>query len=202
MYVKKYKIGELNRRVIFENWTISQDAGSGNNKTIESNFYQWAKIENRDGRQFLNQDQQQWNYDSKIIVRHNSSIVSTTTLVYENARYTIQSLSIDEEGTKRFMVLRCSKIDGDVVSGGTIIGDTRAYVFDYEGVGGETSFTESSLINKTIIGAFKDGQQFQVIFSGSLDATKKQVKYTASTGLFEWTGSAYNTGEQATIQYL
>jgi len=200
VYNNRYKIADLDCRPIFENWTYTQDAGSGNVKTIESNFFQWAKIENRTGGQILNQDQQQWQYDSKIIVRYNPAIVSTTTMVYENARYTIQSLSIDSEGTKRFMILRCVKVAGDVVNGGTIIpAFGPAYVYNYDGTGGEDSFTGP--INKTVFGATKDGIAYEVIFTGTVDAAKKQVLYTASTGLFTWS-QPFAVDEHAIIQYI
>lgn len=203
MYSKKQEIGKMNRRPIFENWTFGQDAGSGNTKTIASNFFMWAEWEDRTGVQLLNQDQQQWQYDSKVKVRYNPAIVSSTTVVYENARYTIQSLTTSSEGSKRFMILRCEKIDGDVVNGGSIIpGFGPAYVFNYDGTGVEDGmFSDPSLINKTVFGASKDGIAYTVIFTGVPDANKKQVLYTASTGLFTWS-QLFTAGEPAIIQYI
>ena len=200
MYKEKYNIGELNRRPIFENWEYTQDAGGGNLKTILNNFFQWAKIEDRFGSQSFNQAQQQWQYDCKVIVRYNPNIVSNTTMVYANARYTINSITIVGEQPKRFQELRCTKIDGDLVTSGTIIPPFGpAYVFDYTATGGEDEY--AGPVNKTIIGAFKDGQQFEVLFVPGFTAGQKQVLYTASTGKFLWS-VPFVPLEQSTIQYI
>lgn len=198
MYTKKIAIGELNRRLLFENWNYTQDIGSGNLKTIASSFFQWGKMEDRSGTQLLNQDQQQWQYDSKVTIRYNPNVVSNTSFVYENARYTINSVSVSGEGTKRFQILRCSKITGDVVTGGTIVpGFGPAYFFDYDGIGDETTFTGP--INKNVFGASKDGTVFQVLYTGIPVA--KQVLYTVSTGLFTW-GIQFEPNEHAIIYYV
>lgn len=199
MYRDKYNIGEFSSRPVFENWTYTQDAGGGNVKTLLNSFYRFAKVEIRSGFQGNNQAQQQWQYDMKVIVRFTPDIISTSTMIFENARYTVNSVAIDESGNKRFLICRCSKVDGEVVTGGTPTPFGPAYVFNYTGVGGEDAFTESTLRNKTVFGAFMDGMQFRVIFTGT--PTGKEVLYAPATGTFTWS-VPFEAGTSATIQYV
>jgi SPP1 family predicted phage head-tail adaptor len=201
VYKEKYNIGSFNRRVIFENWAFTQDIGGGSPATIVQAAIVWAKVENRSGSQFVNQAQQQWQYDCKIVMRYNEQIVSNTTIVYNNARYTINSLEIDEEGPKRFMIARCSKRDGELVSSGTITPIGMAYVYNYDGIGGETTFTTTDVINKTVFGAYKDGIAFEVIYTGTPNSNFKQVLYTPASGSFLWS-QPFEPEEQGIIQYV
>lgn len=78
---------------------------------------------------------------------------------------------------------------------------SKVKVFNYTGIGGETIFDNSVLANESIVGAYKDGVQHEVITSGS--PGDKQVLYTAdisSNGRFTWP-IAFESGERATIQY-
>ena len=199
MYREKFNIAEFNQRPVFENWTFTQDAGGGNVKTLLNSFYRFAKMDIRTGFQGNNQAQQQWEYDIKVIVRFTPDIVSTSTMIFENARYTINSVAVNDYGAKRFLECKCRKVDGDVVTGGTPTPFGPAYVFNYTGVGGEYEFTEPTLINKTIFGAFMDGLQFRVIFTGT--PTGKQVLYSPATGRFFWS-VPFEPSTEATIQYV
>lgn len=199
MYRDKYNIGEFRSRPVFENWTYAQDDGGGSGKTLLNSFYRFAKVEVRNGYQGNNQAQQQWEYDMKVIVRFTPDIISTSTMVFENARYTINSVAIIESGAKRFLECRCRKVDGAVVTGGTPTPFGPAYVFNYTGTGGEDEFTEPTLRNKTVFGAFMDGVQFRVIFTGV--PTNKEVLYTPGTGRFAWS-VPFEAGTSATIQYV
>ena len=77
-------------------------------------------------------------------------------------------------------------------------GGTQVEIYNYTGTGGETTFTDAAMINKDIVGAFKDGVQHKIILSGT--PIGKEVKYTISTGSFQW-GTDFQTGETAFIQY-
>jgi hypothetical protein len=69
-------------------------------------------------------------------------------------------------------------------------------VYKYIGIGGEVQFSSASLI-----GAYKDGLLFTIIGeSETINTNKKQVKYIAATGGFQWSVSFQND-EDATIQY-
>ncbi len=189
-------IGQFNRRPLFENWTYMQDAGGGSLKVLIQSFYQWAKFENRSGYTVNQFAQDQWQYDAKVTVRYNADILSNTTLVYDSNRYKINSVSIVTEGSRRFQVLKCSF--SGAVQNDEILLNSNVKILNYTGVGGETEWTDTDLIDKEIIGAFKDGLEFQVITEGV--PTGKQVKFDDETGTLTW-GIAYETGEHTLIQY-
>jgi hypothetical protein len=65
--------------------------------------------------------------------------------------------------------------------GGSMTSVGQIFRLEYTGVGGEDSFSDSQLINKSILIVFKDGVEFsQILTAGT--PTNKQVVYTASTG--------------------
>lgn len=73
----------------------------------------------------------------------------------------------------------------------------RRYEFTAEG--GETTWTDSDLINKQILEFNKDGVGFtQIITSGT--PIGKEVKYTIATGSFEW-GIPAEVDEQFYVLY-
>lgn len=76
----------------------------------------------------------------------------------------------------------------------------KVKTYDYTGIGGEDNFTPAAglLVNKSIVGAFKDGVEFRIISSGT--PASKEVKYTSSTGNFLWS-IPFETGEPGFIQY-
>lgn len=70
---------------------------------------------------------------------------------------------------------------------------------DYVGVGGEAGFTDATLIGKDILEVVKDGiGNAKIITSGTPVA--KEVKYTSSTGAFEW-AIPFELGEIAYVIY-
>jgi head-tail adaptor len=195
MYSAEFKIGDLTERPIFENWEYTQDIGGGNIKNLNNSFYQWAYTEQMGGRPMNINAEKSWEYDLKVVVRSNDNIVSSTTMVYDNARYVINSI-IDDG---RFMELKCSFVEGELVTGGIITPFGPAYVYNYEAIGTEDSFQANELINKTLIGAFKDGIAFKIIFTGSPNV--KEVLYEAATGTLTFNPEFY-PGETAIIQYI
>lgn len=197
MYKVKYKTGDLNCRPIFENWEFTTDEAGGLEKTLSNSFYAWASFKPRTGTMFSEGGQMIWTYDSIIVVRYNPNIVSSSTIVWQNTRYIIKELSIEDEGKLRYMVIRASKADLDLVTSGIVTPVGPAYVFNYEGVGGETEVTIP--IGKTLIGVFKDGISKEIIFTGSPD--DGQALYVPSTGVLTFAVPFYQ-GEKLQIQYL
>ena len=199
MYKQQYNIGDLNCRPIFENWTYSQDLGGGAIKTLDNSFYRWAMIEDRTGAMYQNFAAYNYKYDVKVVVRYDENIVSTSTFVWDNHRYIINDLSISGEAKKRFLVIRASKIEGQLVTSGVVTPFGPAYVYNYTATGGESVFQSNTLINKTIFGAFKDGAAKEVIFTGSPDAD--QVLFVPSTGTLTF-GAPFYQDEKAIVQYI
>lgn len=72
------------------------------------------------------------------------------------------------------------------------------YRYEYTAIGVESFFSDPVLANKFILEANKDGLGFRVILSGT--PVNKEVKYTPSTGRFDWS-VPFEAGEQAYILY-
>jgi len=71
--------------------------------------------------------------------------------------------------------------------------------FEYTGIGGEVSFSNSVLIGKDIQVVTKDGIAFsRIITTGT--PLNKEVKYTSSTGTIEF-AMTVETGEEIVINY-
>lgn len=103
----------LNRRVTVIVPGVQQNDQGGNEASVLDSWEKWAQVENRTGSNQFNNQQQVWQYDYKIIMRHERSrpTKSNYEVQYEGYRLKIESLSIDSEGYKGYEVLRCSKID-------------------------------------------------------------------------------------------
>lgn len=195
MYKDKYKIGDFNRRVLFENWVFDQDAGGGNVKRLNSAFDLWAKIEQRRGSEFINAGSDTWTYGSRVITRAQANVVSTTTMVFNGSRYKISSLGYDDEGHKRFFVIDAEMQDLNFVTGSTFMGS----ILFISGTGAQdqTDFSVPSINGKTVFGAYKDGDAFTILTSGT--PSGKQVKIPGD-GSAEW-GIPFNDSEPYIFQY-
>lgn len=210
-------IGELNRKITLKSWTAVQDAGGGSSPVNVASYTKWAKVRARNGVPFTSEEQQVWNYDYEITTRYERSRISGSnfTIDFDGKRLRINSLSFENEGNRKWEVFRCTTIDANIDTSGDVSILTTLDTFDYYGIGGEDEFTAASTVtpigapptipkdlrNKTIIGAFKDGVEFNVILAGAFDPVVKQVRYTASTGLFEWS-LPYEPSEHTLIQYF
>ena len=205
MYKYEHRIGDFNTLPIFENWDYSTDAGGGVLKTINNSFYAWAKMTPRQGgRTFIGADltennQSTWIYDMEVFIRYTSNINSDSTMVWNNKRYSINYFSIQGEGKERFIRLFTTMMDDNLVTGGIVTPTTPAYVFNYTALGGETFIQDNSLINKTVLGVFKEGLSKEIIFVGVPD--DGQVLYEPLLGKFTF-GIPFVQDEKLQIQYL
>lgn len=71
--------------------------------------------------------------------------------------------------------------------------------YEYTAAGGESFFSDPSLINKYILEANKDGAGFRVILNGT--PVNKEVKYTIGTGRFDFS-VPFEPGEELYIIYM
>ena len=104
---------KLNRRVrVIVSGAVLNDQGGPEAIEVDS-WEKWAQVENRSGGNSFQNQQQLWSYDAKITMRHETSrpMQSNYEIEYENARYKVESLSVDSEGFKMYDVCRCSKVD-------------------------------------------------------------------------------------------
>lgn len=206
-------IGEMNRRITFRSWGSTQDEGGGAIALLLLSYTIWAKVEPRSGQFFSGEQQQLWTYDYKITCRYEKSrvISSNFTIDYDGKRLSINSVSFEQEGNRKNVVLRCSTVDADINTDNDIFATVGT--FDYYGIGGEDNFTADGtpmtlptvahdLRGKTIIGAFKDGIEFNVLLGGPFtDVSIKQVIYNFATGNFLWS-IPFEPLEHALIQFI
>lgn len=101
----------MNRRPLFYNTSFTTDAGGGPTDHRTDEWYQWADIADRTGNTFAAQATQLTQYDYRVRVRFDGRFNSNTWMVYEGQVCKCQSLSIETEGVKDFLVLRYSKTD-------------------------------------------------------------------------------------------
>lgn len=198
-------VASLNRKITIKSWTHDQDLGGGVGAVQVLSYPIWAKVEARNGTPFINEEQQVWNYDYKVIFRYENSrlVRSNFTIDYDSKRLKINSLSFEEEGNRRFCVCRCTTMDASVDTANDTIITTLLGQLVYYGIGGETSFlangspmggtsvtgvqtVATDIRNKTVFRADKDGVRYDVILSGTPSALNKEVKYIPSTGEFIW----------------
>lgn len=104
-------IGKMNQRPQFYNWEYDQDIGAGTTERVTEIWWAWAEIEDRTGNTFAAQATQLQRYDYRVTVRYHARYRSTTKMILDNQYCTCESMSIQNEGKKKFIVLRFSKID-------------------------------------------------------------------------------------------
>ena len=107
----KKDISVLNIRVTVRQWNVLQDAGRGSYLELADSWEVWANKRNVSGSQFNTEAQQQWQYETTFKIRYNSDFKSNMTVDEGGARWLINSIEVDNEGYKEFMLLRCSKSD-------------------------------------------------------------------------------------------
>lgn len=106
-------IGQLNRRVTLKSYGDTQDEAGGLVSVTTASYTMWAKVEDRFGRQFTNEQQEQWSYDYKVTFRYEKSrpVKSNMTIDYDSKRLRINSLSFFNEGNRKYCIARCSASD-------------------------------------------------------------------------------------------
>jgi len=101
----------MNRRPIFYNETYTTDAGGGPSPVETERWEAWAEISDRSGSSFTQQSQDLTNYDYRVRVRFDGRFSSLTGMIYEGQVCKCQSMTIETEGYKNFLILRFSKTD-------------------------------------------------------------------------------------------
>ena len=201
---------KLNRRVKVVRWGNIKNEFGGNTAIQVASWYKWAEVRssnwinldlynNRSGR--INSEYQQdvWQYDTTIILRYESErpTRSNDTIEYNGYIYQINSITVNNEYSQNFEIIKCQKIDTAISSDGPIDTDSIKAQY-YVGIGGETEFTIPALVAQNVFAAFKDGISFVVITSGT--PVNKEVLYNNATGEFTWS-LQFEEGEIAQILY-
>jgi SPP1 family predicted phage head-tail adaptor len=99
-------IGKMNRYPTFYNEaSFTQDAGGGVTQVETERWQAWAEIQDRSGNSYSGQATDLTRYDYRVKVRFDSRFSSKTTMIYEGQVCTCNSVVIESEGYKQFMVL-------------------------------------------------------------------------------------------------
>ena len=104
-------IGRFNRRPIFYNESYVQDAGGGARAVETERWEQWAEINDRSGSSFTGQSQDLTTYDYRVRVRFDGRFSTLTGMIYEGQVCKMQSMVIESEGYKNFLVCNFSKTE-------------------------------------------------------------------------------------------
>jgi len=105
-------IGKMNRYPTFYNEPdFTQDAGGGVTQVETERWQTWAEIQDRSGSSYTAQATDLTRYDLRVRVRYDSRFSSKTTMIYEGQVCTCNSVVIESEGKKRFMVLQYTRTE-------------------------------------------------------------------------------------------
>lgn len=191
---------KLNRRVTIRRYTTSQNAIGGLQAVQTGAWNKWAEVQERSGNITRDYNQDQWSYDTTIIMRYEKErpTRSNDVIFYESTPYRINSITIKNEGAKSWEEIKVTKIDENINSDAPMDTDTIK-VLNYTAPAQIIATEFPELINKTIFGAFKDGVQYVVLTSGL--PVGKQVVFDQAEGSLLW-GIPFETGEVMTILYF
>jgi len=101
----------LNLRVTIKQWNLTTDSGGGSYYSLANSWDVWASKQNVSGSQGNTEAVQQWSYDTTFKIRYNSDFKSNMTVDHGTERWLINSIEVDSESYKEFMILRCSRTD-------------------------------------------------------------------------------------------
>lgn len=101
----------MNRRPTFYNESYTVDAGGGSRGVITEEWQAWAQINNRTGGTSIAQSTELTQYEYKVKVRFDGRFSSNTTMIYEGQVCKMNSMEIETEGYKNYLVLRFTKTD-------------------------------------------------------------------------------------------
>lgn len=191
---------KLNRRVTIYRYDTVQNEFGGLTPLQTGSWTKWAEAEDREGTPNRDYMQGQWVYDQSFIFRYEPArkLRSNDMLFYDNGFYKINSIQIRKEGHKWHEYVRASKVDTNINSDAPMDTDNIKVYNEAAIQDGDTQFTVSVLIGKTVFAAFKDGIQFVTITTGV--PADKEVLFNSSTGQLTWSvGFAEN--EIFTILY-
>ena len=199
-------IGQLNRRVTLKSYGSTQDEAGGLVPVTTASYSIWAKVEDRNGREFTNQQQEQWSYDYKVTFRYEKSrpVKSNMTIDYDGKRLKINSLSFSNEGNRKYCVARCSASDLTEVDSGEPIepGSSNSDVNIMFRVGdedapadGDTTYSNSELvgIESDSFAVWRNGLPMWLTTEYTFDRTTGTITLVVADDKF-------NEGEQFLIK--
>jgi head-tail adaptor len=190
---------KLNRRITIFRYTTVRNEFGGLVAVETGNWTKWAEARDRQGTPRNDYQQREWTYDQVFIMRYETErpTRSNDVINYENEFYKINSVQIRNEGNKEWEYIQAIKLDESINSDAPM-DLNQIQVYNYLGIGGETTFTYNGFIGRHVFNCFKDGIQFVIITSGS--PVGKEVLVDSTTGELTW-GLQFEDGEYATVLY-
>jgi len=190
---------KLNRRITIYRYTTVKNEFGGLVAVETGNWTKWAEAIDRQGTPRNDYQQREWTYDQVFIMRYETErpTRSNDVINYENEFYKINSVQIRNEGNKEWEYIQAIKLDESINSDAPM-DLNQIQVYNYLGIGGETTFTYNGFIGRHVFNCFKDGIQFVIISSGS--PVGKEVLVDSTTGELTW-GLQFEDGEYATVLY-
>lgn len=102
------KPSEFNRRVTLKAYTYTHNDSGGITPVLAESVEVWAKVIQTTGGTGT-QEAQQLSYNNySVTLRYREGLTTNWLVFYEDQVFKINSISVSEEGYKRFMVLSCS----------------------------------------------------------------------------------------------
>lgn len=201
---------KLNRRVEIKRWANAKNEFGGLTAVEVASWNKWAEVRSsnwinldlyntRSGRANEEYQQTKWEYDTTIILRYEKErpTRSNDTIVYNNETYVINSISVNNEYAKNYEVIKCSKIDSAINNDAPVETNTIKFI-NFSGTSGQATYTNSSLISKSVFAVFKDGIQYAEILTGT--PVGKEVIVNKNTGTLTF-GIPFEQDEVGTIIY-
>jgi hypothetical protein len=202
---------KLNRRVKIRRWDAIKNEFGGLEPTEIASWFKWAEVRasnwinldlynTRSGRPDDSYNQTKWEYDTTIILRYEKDrpTRSNDTIEYEGANYVINSITVNNEYSKNYEVIKCTKIDEAINSDIPMDNNTIQYM-NYTAIGDEFVITDGNLIGKNIFLVLKDGVGFELLTSGT--PSGKQVVFNSTNGTLTF-GVTFATDEVITYIYF
>ena len=111
---RRNDVSNMNLRVTVKEWQIAIDAGGGSTYSMHRSWTIWAEKSNVSGHIGNTESVEQWSYNTTFKIRYNSEFKSNMTIDEGSVRWLINSIEVDSESNKKFMIMRCSKTDIDI----------------------------------------------------------------------------------------
>ena len=200
---------KLNSRVKVIRWGASKNEFGGLQALELASWYKWAEVRasnwinldlfnTRSGRANDDFNQQKWDYDTTIILRYEKErpTRSNDTIEYDGASYIINSITVNNEYSRNYEVIKCSKVDEKINSDTPMDTGSIKYYSD-KPLENEYEITVNLLIGKNIFGCYKDGIMYNIVNSFTPGGESKEVIINTTTGEFTW--STYFSGSESFI---
>jgi SPP1 family predicted phage head-tail adaptor len=104
----------VRNKITIKRYTTTQDGTGSLVKSVGATYTKWAEARNRTGAVGTDQWQREWSYDYSFKVRYTTDFIeqSGDVVTFNGSELAIREVVFEDEGNKRFVILRCSKVDG------------------------------------------------------------------------------------------